>query len=135
LPLPDPDLAAEMYEWLSEVLEENGYVQYEISNWAKIKPEGGRQKDDPDSSFILYPSALQHPSSFQCLHNLQYWRGLPYLAFGGGAWVRKWLPLLKCIAHKTYIERSQITNSQLHPLSPATINHHKQTSRTTCPSL
>src|SRR4029453_8447338 len=39
LPLPDPDLAAEMYEWLSETLEANGYVQYEISNWAKnVKP-------------------------------------------------------------------------------------------------
>src|SRR3990172_6665881 len=35
LPLPDPDLAAEMYEWASEIFEANGYVQYEISNWAK----------------------------------------------------------------------------------------------------
>src|SRR6185436_2282849 len=34
LPLPDPDLAAEMYEWASDTLEANGYVQYEISNWA-----------------------------------------------------------------------------------------------------
>ena len=55
----DPDLAAEMYEWLSETLEINGYIQYEISNWAKPKHE--------------------------CRHNLQYWRGLPYLAFGAGA--------------------------------------------------
>src|SRR6185436_14650293 len=59
LPLPDPDLAAEMYEWLSETLGANGYIQYEISNWAKIKPEGERQKDDSSSSF-------------QCRHNLQY---------------------------------------------------------------
>ena len=35
LPMPDPDLAAEMYEWASEALEKNGYVQYEISNWAR----------------------------------------------------------------------------------------------------
>lgn len=35
LSLPDPDLAADMYEWLGETLESNGYVQYEISNWAK----------------------------------------------------------------------------------------------------
>src|SRR5688572_33322111 len=34
LPLPDPDLAAEMYEWASEIFEANGYKQYEISNWA-----------------------------------------------------------------------------------------------------
>src|SRR6266508_3801388 len=58
LPLPDPDLAAEMYEWLSETLVATDYVQYEISNWAK--------------------------PSHECRHNLQYWRGLPYLAFGAG---------------------------------------------------
>ncbi len=39
LPIPDPDLAAEMYDWLSETLEGNGYIQYEISNWAKQKSE------------------------------------------------------------------------------------------------
>jgi coproporphyrinogen III oxidase-like Fe-S oxidoreductase len=32
---PDPDFAAEMYEWTSEYLESYGYVQYEISNWAR----------------------------------------------------------------------------------------------------
>src|SRR5689334_3122544 len=47
LPLPDPDLAAEMYEWLSETLEANGYVQYEISNWAKIKiSDEGKMRND-----------------------------------------------------------------------------------------
>src|SRR5215207_9429730 len=59
LPLPDPDLAAEMYEWASETFEANGYIQYEISNWAK--------------------------PGHECRHNLQYWRGRPYLAFGAGA--------------------------------------------------
>jgi oxygen-independent coproporphyrinogen-3 oxidase len=32
---PDPDLAAEMYEWAAERLEQMGYSQYEISNWAR----------------------------------------------------------------------------------------------------
>lgn len=32
LPLPDPDLAADMYEWTMEYLGVNGYEQYEISN-------------------------------------------------------------------------------------------------------
>ena len=59
IPLPDPDLAADMYEWASEFLAENGYIQYEISNWAKPK--------------------------YECQHNLQYWRNLPYLGFGAGA--------------------------------------------------
>ena len=59
LPLPDPDLAADMYEWASSELEGAGYSQYEISNWAR---EG-----------------------HECRHNLQYWRGLPYLGLGAGA--------------------------------------------------
>jgi oxygen-independent coproporphyrinogen III oxidase len=126
LPLPDPDLAAEMYEWVTETLEANGYVQYEISNWAKITPEGGRQKDAEASSFSLYPS------SFQCLHNLQYWRGLPYLAFGAGAHgYANGYRYSNVLRIKTYIDRltgSASLGSMLQfPLTPATVNHHKQT--------
>ena len=116
LPLPDPDLAAEMYEWLSETLETNGYIQYEISNWAKSNAEGGRQKDDLDSSF-------------QCRHNLQYWRGLPYLAFGAGAHgYASGYRYSNVLRSKTYIERLtnySITNYEF-PFSPATVNHHQQ---------
>jgi oxygen-independent coproporphyrinogen-3 oxidase len=61
---PDDDLAAEMYEWASERLEQAGYQQYEISNWAR-KDDGGKL--------------------LTCKHNLQYWRNLPYLGFGAGA--------------------------------------------------
>jgi oxygen-independent coproporphyrinogen III oxidase len=126
LPLPDPDLAAEMYEWLSETLEANAYDQYEISNWAKAKAEGGRQKDAPASSFSLYPS------SFQCLHNLQYWRGLPYLAFGAGAHgYANGYRYSNVLRIKTYIERLSNLQSQIcdlpFPLTPATVNHHRQT--------
>ncbi len=59
LAAPDPDLTADMYEWASLELESAGYTQYEISNWA-IKDH-------------------------ECVHNLQYWRGLPYLGLGAGA--------------------------------------------------
>jgi oxygen-independent coproporphyrinogen-3 oxidase len=122
LPLPNPDLAADMYEWLSETLESNGYLQYEISNWALIKAEGGRQKDDS-------------PSSFQCRHNLQYWRGLPYLAFGAGAHgYANGYRYSNVLRIKTYMDRFRnypITNYQStnypFPLTPATVNHHKQT--------
>ncbi|GAB4308619.1 MAG: radical SAM family heme chaperone HemW [Phototrophicales bacterium] len=58
LPLPDDDLAADMYEFATEVLRQT-YLQYEISNWAK--------------------------SGFECLHNLQYWRNAPYIGLGPGA--------------------------------------------------
>jgi oxygen-independent coproporphyrinogen-3 oxidase len=61
---PDPDLAADMYEWASEYLESMGYNQYEISNWARVGPDG---------------------QVMACRHNLQYWRCLPYIGLGAGA--------------------------------------------------
>ena len=61
---PDPDVAADMYDAASERLAVAGYVQYEISNWARVNNSGG-----------LYA----------CQHNLQYWRNLPYLGVGAGA--------------------------------------------------
>ena len=103
LPLPDPDLAADMYEWLSETLESNGYINYEISNWAKPNHE--------------------------CQHNLQYWRSLPYLAFGAGAHgYANGYRYSNALRIKTYIERCANSSSELEfPLSPATVNQHKQT--------
>jgi len=131
LPLPDPDLAAEMYEWASEILETNGYVQYEISNWAKLKDEGKRVKGEvlnrADSSITPLPS------SFACRHNLQYWRSLPYLAFGAGAHgYANGYRYSNILRIKTYVERlanpdARISNL-VFPLSPATVNQHKQTS-------
>ena len=59
LPEPDPDVAADQYEWTRRRLAEAGYAQYEISNWAKP----GRA----------------------CRHNLVYWRAEPYLGLGAGA--------------------------------------------------
>lgn len=64
IPLPDPDLAADMYEQASQRLESMGYIQYEISNWAT-------------------PDKTGQPIA--CRHNLQYWRNLPYLGLGAGA--------------------------------------------------
>jgi oxygen-independent coproporphyrinogen-3 oxidase len=139
LPLPDPDLAADMYEWAGETLAANGYIQYEISNWARSKDEGGRQKAEAgrikdellkqeNSSFVLHPSSLM--PSFACRHNLQYWRGLPYLGFGaGGHGYANGFRYSNVLRIKTYLDR--LTNYQStdypFPLSPATVNHHKQT--------
>lgn len=61
---PDPDLAADMYEWASNRLAQEGYQQYEISNWARLDSSG---------------------MTLACQHNLQYWRNLPYLGLGAGA--------------------------------------------------
>ena len=85
LPEPDSDLSAEMYELACDKLAQAGYIQYEISNWAKPS------RVDHRASNIKQPSSflgLQSPISnlqFACLHNLQYWRNLPYLGFGAGA--------------------------------------------------
>lgn len=59
IPEPDPDLAADMYEWATDELATAGYEQYEISNWA-------------------LPGRASR-------HNLQYWRCEPYLGLGAGA--------------------------------------------------
>jgi oxygen-independent coproporphyrinogen-3 oxidase len=123
LPLPDPDLAADMYEAASEFLEGHGYEQYEISNWAK--------------------------PGYQCRHNLQYWRNLPYLGFGAGAHgCANGLRISNVLRIKTYIDHltpfSQdpsslsSTNHLLSPhlfsdhpfpLSPATVRQSSLTSR------
>jgi len=131
LPLPDPDLAAEMYEWLSETLEANAYVQYEISNWTRGNDEGRMQNDE---SMRANSSSCTHHSAFECRHNLQYWRGDPYLAFGAGAHgYANGYRYSNVLRIKTYIDRLAnyqstellITNYEF-PITPATVNHHKQ---------
>ncbi len=59
LSAPDPDVAADQYEWTRERLAAAGYRHYEISNWARP----GRE----------------------CRHNFVYWRAEPYLGLGAGA--------------------------------------------------
>lgn len=56
---PDPDRAAEQYEWTRRRLAAAGYAHYEISNWAR--------------------------PGHECRHNLVYWRAEPYLGVGAGA--------------------------------------------------
>ncbi len=106
LPIPDPDLAAEQYEWTMDFLGENGFAQYEISNWSLP----GRQ----------------------CQHNLQYWRNLDYLGLGAGAHGYangcRYSNLLRI---KTYIDRFADPEIEglVYPLSPAVVNQHKNTAR------
>lgn len=57
--LPDDDLQADMYEWSVDYLAGNGYIRYEISNFAR--------------------------PGYECSHNLAYWRGEEYIGLGPGA--------------------------------------------------
>jgi oxygen-independent coproporphyrinogen-3 oxidase len=67
---PSPDLAADLYELADEVLSSAGYVQYEISNWARCDQSTSLTSTNP---------------RFACRHNLTYWRNEAYLGFGPGA--------------------------------------------------
>jgi oxygen-independent coproporphyrinogen-3 oxidase len=120
LPIPDPDLAAEQYEWTMDYLASQGYLQYEISNWALP----GRE----------------------CRHNLQYWRNLDYLGLGAGAHgYADGFRYSNVLRIKTYIDRLGTGTANLigrddpqnprcaptfdFPLSPATVNQHRNTPR------
>ena len=124
MPVPDPDLAAQMYEWACDAFNSAGYLQYEISNWAL---DGGGRVTEEQSRPSIY-----HPPSFACRHNLQYWRGLPYLGFGAGAHgYANGFRYSNVLRIKTYIDRLAAAGFQFtdlsFPLSPATVNHHRQT--------
>jgi oxygen-independent coproporphyrinogen-3 oxidase len=71
-PAPDEDLAADLYLFAADFLAAHGYVQYEISNWAR--PSQTALAD-------LHAPASDH----RCRHNLTYWHREPYLGFGAGA--------------------------------------------------
>jgi oxygen-independent coproporphyrinogen-3 oxidase len=124
MPAPDPDLAAEMYEWSAEYLEAQGYVQYEISNWAM--DSGPLTVDSgPRSTVHRQPSCA-------CKHNLQTWRNQSYLGFGAGAHgYAAGVRYSNVLRIKTYMDRFH-TPPAAHlefPLSPAVVNHHRITPR------
>jgi oxygen-independent coproporphyrinogen-3 oxidase len=99
---PDPDMAADMYELAGELLDHAGFKQYEISNWGRF-----------------------HEGVWKtCKHNLQYWRGKPYLGIGAGA--HGYTGNVRTIntPHPLeYIQRMAVNSSAYHfpyPNTPAT---------------
>lgn len=59
LVLPDEDADREMYAYTVDFLKKNGFLQYEISNFAKI--------------------------GYECRHNIKYWTGEKYIGLGTAA--------------------------------------------------
>ena len=57
--LPDENTNVEMFRYLTEHLSTRGYVQYEISNYARV--------------------------GYESRHNRRYWLGNPYIGLGPGA--------------------------------------------------
>ena len=89
----DPDLAAEMYEFATDMLAAEGFKQYEISSWARGSEAGEFQ---------------------MCIHNLQYWRNWPYLGIGAGAHgFAGGMRIANVIHPKEFIQR--IASSDSHP--------------------
>jgi len=84
LPLPDQDLAADMYESASAKLHVAGFWQYEISNWA-------RGSTPPPGVWALPPGGTTEGiGSHISRHNLIYWRNQSWIGLGAGAhsWFR-----------------------------------------------
>jgi oxygen-independent coproporphyrinogen-3 oxidase len=82
--LPDDDDTATMYELAIERLGAAGYVQYEISNWAKNQNREQRTENKEENAESVLCSLFFVPSR-ACHHNLAYWLNADYLACGAGA--------------------------------------------------
>ena len=87
----DEDLERDMYDLVLSKLEDHGYEQYEISNWAlpqshsgAITHAGPERSEGPDQTSTPL-SNLPHRSSYQCQHNLAYWHNKNWLGVGPGA--------------------------------------------------
>jgi len=89
--LPGEDATAAFYERACDVLAQQGYEHYEISNWAL--------------------------PGFRSRHNLKYWRREPYLGFGAGAHSfngrERWANAHDPAAYVAAIEKGRLPIEQL----------------------
>ncbi len=97
---PDPDRAAEQYQFAGRRLAKSGFEHYEISNWSLP----GRQ----------------------CRHNLAYWRNQEYLGLGAGAHGQANSYRYQLVKQpQVYIRRMLKGSKGSFPLSPAVAESHK----------
>lgn len=120
VPSPDPDLAADMYEVVSEKLHEAGYWQYEISNWAR--------GDYPAPAVWAVPpdGKTGSISSHVSAHNLIYWRNEPWIGLGAGAhsWFRerRWSNLPNPQAYINAMRNGHLQGYNEPPVSRVTLS-------------
>jgi len=95
--LPSEESMAEFYELAQSELKSAGYLQYEISNWAK--------------------------PGFESRHNLKYWRREPYLGFGAGAHsfsgAQRWANRHDAAAYVAAISEGKSAVESVDTLTPA----------------
>ena len=77
----DQDLEAEMYEEIIDFFGENGYCQYEISNFARIDDED----KDVEINEIKKFEDLRKLQKNAGRHNLKYWRNQKFIGVGMSA--------------------------------------------------
>ncbi len=98
---PDDDLAADLYLSACDLLAQRGFVQYEISNWARDEEIGTcgaahgnrdqgtgstlRGQGDITAGLASTSRSPRANPFFACRHNLVYWRDEPYRGFGAGS--------------------------------------------------
>lgn len=106
------DEAADMYEAAIALLDQAGWIHYEVANWARQpakerSPGGAQAADLPD---------------FASRHNVIYWRNGEYAAFGAGAHARlgdrRTMNHLLPRAYINAIESGQSPVSNTEQLSP-----------------
>lgn len=94
-PLPDEDLAAEMYELMLEKVADFGYQQYEISNFSK--------------------------QNFESKHNNKYWLCEPVFAFGVSAHSfdgkKRWANQRDTNKYVSLIEEGKSPINEINPLT------------------
>jgi oxygen-independent coproporphyrinogen-3 oxidase len=71
-PLPDDDLAAQMYRMICDAAREARYEHYEISNFA-LMPQNVSAREELTASPL------------RAKHNMKYWTGAPFYGMGCGA--------------------------------------------------
>ena len=95
--IPSEEAMAEFYELAQSELKSSGFVQYEISNWAK--------------------------PGYESRHNLKYWRREPYLGFGAGAHsfsgTRRWANRHDAAAYVAAISEGKSAIESVDTLTPA----------------
>jgi oxygen-independent coproporphyrinogen-3 oxidase len=95
--VPDDDATAEMYELAMEKLADAGYVQYEISNWAKDQGSA-QQAAGARSTDHRSPITDHRLPTGACQHNIAYWLNADYIGCGAGAhghhYPRRWHDIL-----------------------------------------
>ncbi|HEX3250377.1 MAG TPA: radical SAM family heme chaperone HemW [Pyrinomonadaceae bacterium] len=99
-PVPDDDLAGEMYQWMLDEASEAGYEHYEISNLCR--------------------------PGFNSRHNVKYWTTAPYYGFGCSAHsydgrTRRWSNHRDVLKYVEMIEGGKSPVAERHELSEADV--------------